>query len=76
MTGNAVAVAPLWSLAPPRRVDIGDRLRLSTLPLDNSEEATVAEAADGLVIHDGVENMARVPAKPMSKKLAGNLAEL
>ena len=76
MIGNAVAGAPLWSLAPPRREDIGDRLRLSTLPLDKSEEATVAEAADGLVIHDGAENMARVPAKPMSKKLAGKPAEL
>ena len=71
MTGNAVVLATLRSLAPPRRVEIGDRLRLSTHPLDKSEEATLAEAADGLDIHDGVENMATDQAKPMSRETGG-----
>ena len=61
-------LATLRSLAPPRRVEIGDRLRLSPQPLDKSEEATLAEATDGLTIHDGVENMATDQAKRMSRK--------
>ena len=71
MTGNAVVLATLRSLAPPRRVEIGDRLRLSPQPLDKSEEATLAEATDGLTIHDGVENMATDQAKRMSMKTGG-----